>query len=259
MKLDVVSLADSVLGSASPDAAWAAFTGELAREGLERAFLHLDLPAAAPNPFAGPGGRTFGTFWDDDLDAELRAYEGDIRRAEARALLHIRPTLLFLSLYRTPFYIPHRTVLERGRDGPFAPICRIMLEDLGQHHALVLPLADPAGGRHSALTVWLGEPRPDFPRYVAERAAALQMAGLYLRALIDARWPATEETETVALSLRERQILAALAEGAQVAGIADRLAITERSVHEYIARARAKLGARSRTEAVVRALRQGQI
>ena len=57
----------------------------------------------------------------------------------------------------------------------------------------------------------------------------------------------------------QQQILSALAEGAQIDGIADGLGISERSVREYIARARAKLGARTRTEAVARALMMGMI
>jgi DNA-binding CsgD family transcriptional regulator len=251
-----------VLASATPEAAWSAFARELAREGLNRLHCQLDLPRDAANPFAPhEGARHFGLFWDETLDAAVKNHEGDIRRAAAPELRHIRQTLLYLSRFRTPFFIDHHSTVERSPGSPFAPICRTMLEDLGQHHALVLPIADPASGRLSTLTVWIDEPRPDFPAFVRARAEALQMGGLYLRSLIALRWPGgtPAEPQETRLSERERQVLAALAGGAQVAAIAARLKITERSVQEYLSRARVKLGARTRTEAVVRALLDGLI
>ena len=260
-RFDLIGLADAVTASETPTAAWAAFARHLSRDGIARAHLQLDLPCRAENPFAAhPGARSFGVFWDDTLDAALRAHPGDIRRATRRELLHIRPTLLFLSRFRTPFFIDHRHMVETAPGSPFAPICRIMLDDMGQHHALVLPLGDPATGVFSTLSLWADEPRADFPAYVRDRASALQMAGLHLRTLIGIKWPSrSAPVATARLTDRERQVLALLAGGAQVGGIADRLGLTERSVQEYLIRARRKLGARSRTEAVVRALLDGQI
>jgi DNA-binding CsgD family transcriptional regulator len=249
-----------VNGADTPEAAWQAFHAALSRQGLDRAALHLDLPRRAANPFADhPGARAFGLVWDAALDAQLRGHAGDVRRAEARALWHLRPTLLFLSMFRKPLFIDHGSVLECPRDTPFAPISRTMLEDVGQHQALSIPLVDPRSKRLSMLTFWGDEPGPDFGDFARAHMGALQAAGLCFAGLLALRWPQGPAHATPALSSRERQILSALAEGAQIDCIADGLGISERSVREYIARARAKLGAGSRTEAVARALVMGII
>jgi len=52
-------------------------------------------------------------------------------------------------------------------------------------------------------------------------------------------------------------VLALIAVGAQTAEIADRLKVSERSVREYFVRARRKLGARTRSDAVARAVKGG--
>jgi DNA-binding CsgD family transcriptional regulator len=259
--LDLHHIADAVHGSDTPRGAWAAFSAVLRRHGLTRTALHIGLPRHAANPFADqPGALVFGEVWDTALDAQLRGYTGDVRRATAPTLWHLRPTLKFLSVFSTPLIIDHRTVLERSGDTPFAPISRVMLEELGQHQALSIPLAHPSTRHLSILTIWGDEPGPDFVSFAKAHSATLQMAGLYLIGMLALRWPhAATSAPAPALSTRERQILSALAEGARVSGIADALRITERSVQEYITRARTKLGARSRTEAVARALQLGLI
>jgi DNA-binding CsgD family transcriptional regulator len=259
--LDLHSIADAVHRSDTPQMAWAAFSAVLRRHGLSRTALHVGLPRRAANPFADhPGALAFGEVWDTALDAQLRGHAGDVRQATAPELWHLRPTLTFLSVFRAPLIIDHRAVLERPGDTPFAPISRVMLEELGQHQALSIPLADPSTGRLSILTIWGDEPGPAFVRFAKAHSAALQMAGLYFIGMLALRWPhATTGPPAPALSTRERQILSALAEGARVSGIADTLCVTERSVQEYITRARTKLGARTRTEAVASALLLGLI
>jgi DNA-binding CsgD family transcriptional regulator len=244
-----------VNGADTPEAAWQAFHAALARHGLHRAALHLDLPRRAANPFADHrGARAFGLVWDAELDAQLRSHAGDVRRAEDKELLHLRPTLMFLSIFRTPLFIDHRKVIERSGDTVFAPISRTMLEDMGQHQALSMPLVDPRSKRLSMLTFWGDEPGPEFEAFARAHMTALQAAGLCFTALLALRWSQRPADTTPALSTRERQILSALAEGGQIDGIADKLGISERSVREYIARARVKLEAGTRTEAVARAL-----
>ncbi|WP_209425104.1 helix-turn-helix transcriptional regulator [Pararhodobacter sp. SW119] len=257
--LDLHALADTVAGAATPEAAWQAFHAALARQGLARAALHLDLPRRAANPFAPhPGAQAFGTVWDGDLDARLRGYRGDVRRASEPTLWHLRPTLKFLSLSAGPLYVDHRRLLERPT--VFAPISRIMLEELGQHQALSIPLAAPAAPRMSMLTFWGDDPAPDFGQFARAQLPVLQMAGLYFAGLLALRWPsAPHDADAAKLSSRERQVLTRLAEGVRIAGIANELRISERSAQEYVARARLKLGARTRTDAVIRALLAGLI
>lgn len=258
--LDLHSIADMVNGAETPEAAWQAFHAALSRQGLDRAALHLDLPRRAANPFADhPGARAFGLVWDAKLDAQLRGHAGDVRRAEAKELWHLRPTLLFLSMFRTPLFIDHGRVLARPGDTVFTPISRTMLEDMGQHQALSIPLVDPRSRRLSMLTFWGDEQGSEFGAFARAHMSFLQAAGLCFVGLLALRWPQDPSGAMPALSIRERQILSALAEGGHISSIADGLGISERSVREYIARARVKLGAGTRTEAVARALVMGII
>jgi two-component system, NarL family, nitrate/nitrite response regulator NarL len=59
------------------------------------------------------------------------------------------------------------------------------------------------------------------------------------------------------LTAREREILEMMADGASNRAIASRLAISRHTVKFHVAAILAKLGARSRTEAVALALRRG--
>jgi DNA-binding CsgD family transcriptional regulator len=111
----------------------------------------------------------------------------------------------------------------------------------------------------STLTLWGDEPGPEFGAFARAHMSFLQAAGLCFVALVALRWPKAPTDETPALSNRERQILSALADGATTDWIADGLGISERSIREYISRARAKLGVGTRTEAVARALMLGLI
>lgn len=256
--LDLFTIADAVRTCATPAAAWERIARQLAGHGLTRTALHADLPRDAPNPFAdSAGGRHFGPVWNAAHDRRLRGYAGDIRRARSRDLRHIRPTLMYLGASRNPLWIDHGKVLDRGDDTGFTPLCRMMVEEFGQHQALALPLSDPATGRISILSVWGDEPREDLPDFLAANLSALHMAGLHFHGMLGARWHGAETAGT--LSARERQTLERIAAGEQVARIADILGISERTVHEYVARARRKLGAKSRSEAVAKALILGLI
>lgn len=257
--LDLHAIADMVNGADTPEAAWQAFHAALARHGLHRASLHVDLPRRAANPYADhPGARAFGTFWDDDLDARLRGFPGDVRRTTDRELWHLRPTLSFLSMFDSPLLVDHLEVLNRPGDKRFRSISTEMLA-LGQHQALVIPLVSRRSRKLSTLALWGDEPGPEFGTFARAHMSFLQAAGLCFCALVDLRWPKIRTEETPALSNRERQILAALADGATTDGVADRLGISERSIREYISRARTKLGVGTRTEAVARALMLGLI
>ena len=60
-------------------------------------------------------------------------------------------------------------------------------------------------------------------------------------------------------SARERQILALLAEGATDGQIAERLELSPATVQTHVRNAKAKLGARTRAQAVAMALQRGLI
>lgn len=70
---------------------------------------------------------------------------------------------------------------------------------------------------------------------------------------------ATAEREQRLLTKREREVLALLADGLSGEEIADRLVLSAETVRTHVRNAMGKLQARTRTEAVVRALSTGEI
>jgi len=71
--------------------------------------------------------------------------------------------------------------------------------------------------------------------------------------------PAPAEHASEALTPRELQVLALVAEGLSNRAIAERLGITERTTKFHASSILAKLGAESRSEAIVRAARMGLV
>lgn len=257
--LDTSRIAESLLGAPSGADAWLRLEATLRAEGITRTALHSSLPLSAPNPFApGSAGPAFGHVWDRDYDARLQSFCGDVRKTHTREFLHLRPTLLFLSRFNTPLQIDHRRVLDSREDRAFKPLCRIMVEELGQTKAVAVPLRDPATGTAAILSCWSDDHRPDFSKWMNENLSAVRLAGQFFLGLHCA-WRRADAPAGIALSDRERQVLALLASGVDTETIADRLGISSRSVIEYILRARRKLNASTRTEAVAIALRAGVI
>lgn len=85
-------------------------------------------------------------------------------------------------------------------------------------------------------------------------------AGLFVahgEALADSTVGAAAAVSGTPLTAREREILEMMADGASNRTIASRLAISRHTVKFHVAAILAKLGARSRTEAVALALRRG--
>ena len=85
----------------------------------------------------------------------------------------------------------------------------------------------------------------------------IHVATLYLDAKLssEVRHLSTHLT----LSPRENDCLSLLASGLQTSQIADRLVLSDSTVTEYIVNARKKLGARTRSEAVAKAVQYGLI
>jgi DNA-binding CsgD family transcriptional regulator len=261
-RLDVVAISDAINASATADEAWRRFSAVLAGHGFSRTALHAGMPLTARNPFAhGSCARAFGKIWEAEFDRRIRAYRGDLRRAAQPEFRGFRPALDYLAQSRAPLLIDHRRVAVGASQEPAAVLSRDMIERFGQYQALLLPLADPVSGAVALLSIWGDEDRDDFTRIASENLAVLQLAGLYFLAMLEARWP-VDSTDGAAepdrpLSSREQQVLSLIAEGAQTAEIADRMNVSERSVREYLSRARRKLGARNRSGAVVRAVMAG--
>lgn len=92
----------------------------------------------------------------------------------------------------------------------------------------------------------------------AVRAVHAGLLVLHPEALVPSRTPGgTAVTSGAPLTSREREIVELMADGANNRIIASRLAISRHTVKFHVASILAKLGARSRTEAVAMALRRG--
>ena len=123
--------------------------------------------------------------------------------------------------------------------------------------ALLLLSDDPAHAADASLAGVL--PRAAGDRQIAAAVAALA-AGLTVRvpSLRDAHGFAARETPPrVALTPREVEVLALVGEGLSNKAIARRLAISAHTVKYHLEAIFAKLGVRSRAEAVTRGLRLG--
>lgn len=108
---------------------------------------------------------------------------------------------------------------------------------------------------------WLfssGEGSADFERLVGDHGRETHLAAVlaYERmAALGLGGPKPSNT----LSPRERECLLWLCDGLRVSLIADKLAISESAVNLYISNAKRKLGAKTREQAVARALVRGEI
>lgn len=91
----------------------------------------------------------------------------------------------------------------------------------------------------------------------AVRAVHAGLLAVHPEALSQPAAAAAASAAGVALTSREREILELIAEGASNRRIAARLAISRHTVKFHVASVLAKLGARTRTEAVTLALRAG--
>ena len=90
-------------------------------------------------------------------------------------------------------------------------------------------------------------------------AAGLVVVAPHLASVLKEAAPGDRVDETVDLTPREAQVLALLTEGLTNKAIAQRLAISDHTVKFHVNAILSKLNAQSRTDAVVRATRQGLI
>lgn len=106
-------------------------------------------------------------------------------------------------------------------------------------------------------------PRESDPDAVASALRAIDLGLIVLdpslRLLPGAALERQSMAETTPLTARENEVLQALAQGLTNKGIALNLGITEHTVKFHVNSIMSKLGAQSRTEAVVRATQRGMI
>ncbi|MEM9471132.1 MAG: LuxR C-terminal-related transcriptional regulator [Pseudomonadota bacterium] len=102
------------------------------------------------------------------------------------------------------------------------------------------------------------EPEEIFHKLAADHGHEAHLAGLLAYERMVSMGLGRESNEA-RLSAREREVLLWLCAGYRVSMIADKLGISESAVHLYLKNARAKLGAKTREQAIARAIFSGQI
>ncbi|MDF0578344.1 helix-turn-helix transcriptional regulator [Bradyrhizobium yuanmingense] len=175
----------------------------------------------------------------------------------------------FLDMYSTEQYVWDDPALRYCkttlrpfrwfREAPFDPIREPRAvelvrraRDFGLNDGVMVPIASPA---NRIGHVFFGGRAIDLPE---RDLAALHLMALYAfdRALTLRGQP---EARTLALSLRECEVLTLAAIGRSTEDIADALAITPRTVKAHVKSCCKKLGATTRTQAVMIAMRDRMI
>ena len=173
----------------------------------------------------------------------------------------------WLDLYIANGYVDHDPSLRHGKrvvhpydwkDAPFDSAHEPrMLEvvqrarDFGIENGFVVPIPGPAG---NVGNVWMGGHNIEIPDC---HKPSLHLMALYAFAQVQRLTGKVRQTGM--LSNREREILTWIAAGRSVAEISELLGLSGRTIEWHVQRSIEKLGARTRTNAVAIALREGII
>jgi DNA-binding CsgD family transcriptional regulator len=123
--------------------------------------------------------------------------------------------------------------------------------DFGIENGFVVPIPGPAG---NVGNVWMGGHNIEIPDC---HKPSLHLMALYAFAQVQRLTGKVRQTGM--LSNREREILTWIAAGRSVAEISELLGLSGRTIEWHVQRSIEKLGARTRTNAVAIALREGII
>lgn len=167
----------------------------------------------------------------------------------ARRLLRRGPPFSFSAYFRAP---ANRTPCETRAE----VIANLRAHGIVTAGAMSLPI--PGAGRRAALTV-AGPPddtQPAFDTRFGAHLGILRLAALHLGTRVSDILAARNGDRLTAM---EREVLSGLARGLRPAEIAAACGKSVNTIQNQIASARTRLGARSATEAVARAIRTGQL
>lgn len=126
-------------------------------------------------------------------------------------------------------------------------------QDFGMKHGFLVPVARTRGVR-ACITMSGGDPDVE-----PGAKKALQLISLFAHGRIMSLLSWAQERQGIGLSLREREAMTWTAAGKSSWEIAVIMGVSERTVNFFIARAQRKLNATNRTQAVVNAIRAGEI
>lgn len=176
-----------------------------------------------------------------------------VRRFSDERLYAIDPVLQRAERENQPFF------WDRVFPDALTPTQRALLADaaaLGIAHGFTFPIQQTPGLRapRTSCSIVPGGARVAPDRYLAVEGMALHLVAAINRLLTPYR-----EEKTAALSHRERQCVLLIAQGKTDGEIAGLLGMAQSTAHTYIERLKLRLGVKTRTAAVARALIEGQI
>jgi DNA-binding CsgD family transcriptional regulator len=177
------------------------------------------------------------------------------RYREQQGYRHHDPAVRHCARSSAPF--PFGTGLEGARYT--APVRKMYAEsaDWGAHCGVAFPLRNVPGSPVGAMVCITRMRAPEFQIWWNESRWELQIASLALDArLLQFHCPADVVPD---LSARERECLLWLASGLRTDRIAHRMGISSSAVDLYLANARRKLGARTRDQALLKAVLLGML
>lgn len=130
--------------------------------------------------------------------------------------------------------------------------------EFGVLTGLAMPCRLVGTGRHGGFVLCSDYDRYRFEREIMPKAGMLHTFCLIAhRRIEDITASNKVQLERKPLSARERQALALVARGMRAKEIAHTLSVSEASIRLYLKNARQKLGARTKEEAIVRAMQLG--
>lgn len=240
----VEAIFDAVIAADTPHAKWAALTSGLASIGLDQInYAFLDFATYGRMDARGdPAMSTMRADWLEyytdrhyDLDDEIVA--------------HVRAGRLDPKFYRLsrPDHFSLRYMAEEVREA-------------GLQAGLLTPLPGPWGDHLPAAGIVMGSSLSEDETARITQAHAPQLIALahVLHASLSGEL-LRRRAGAAPLSGRERDCLEGMARGLRIAQIADRLVLAEVTVNLHLRNARRKLGARTLTEAVAKAMLYRQI
>ena len=133
------------------------------------------------------------------------------------------------------------------------------IADFGLNHGLIVPVASLDPKRGGGINLGTGGGIETLDRIVANRTEQVMLAAHCAHLRLNTLFGSRPREAQPALSVREREVLLWLAKGLRVDAIADKMHVKPVTVTLHIQKARRKLGARTRDQALSLAIMKGLI
>ncbi|MBP6013265.1 MAG: LuxR family transcriptional regulator [Alphaproteobacteria bacterium] len=191
-----------------------------------------------------PDSMTGGAILFDEWPSAWR------RRYLSRKYVHRDPMVLELTRTISPFTWQDVTERRTYPKADWEIVSEASAWDM--RAGFVVPLHLP-GGRIHAMTMAGIEPRTDL-----QARAELHLVSMYAHARASSLKKGEPE-ETIRLTKREREVLRFVATGKSDWEVAKILGVSSNAVHKHVENVKRRFGVGTRMQAVVRAIRQGDV